>query len=91
MQRVWRAIKGTATATHAPRAASLRGVDVLALTGGIGEHDKALLSELQDDLEWLPQLKIVVVPADEEGMMARLCRRQSAEENNQLRSGKSGV
>ena len=72
-------------------AASLRGVDVLALTGGIGEHDKALLSELQDDLEWLPQLKIVVVPADEEGMMARLCRRQSAEEHDQPRSGKSGV
>ena len=72
-------------------AASLRGVDVLALTGGIGEHDKALLSELQNDLEWLPQLKIVVVPADEEGMMARLCRRQSAEGHDQPRSGKSGV
>ncbi|KZR85068.1 Acetate kinase [Synechococcus sp. MIT S9509] len=57
---------------------SLKGVDVLALTGGIGEHDKALLSELHNDLGWLPQLKIVVVPADEEGMIARLCRRQSA-------------
>ena len=60
-------------------AASLRGVDVLALTGGIGEHDRKLLSELQDALDWLPKLQIVVVPADEEGMMARLCRRQSAD------------
>ncbi len=59
-------------------AASLRGVDVLALTGGIGEHDQALRAELADALIWLPNLEIVIVPADEEGMIARLCRRSSA-------------
>ena len=34
---------------------------------------------MQDALRWLPDLEMVVVPADEEGMMARLCRRRSAE------------
>ena len=56
-------------------AASLRGADVLALTGGIGEHDVALQQELKVELKWLPELDICVVEADEEGMIARLCRR----------------
>ena len=58
-------------------AASLRGADVLALTGGIGEHDKALKRELTQELQWLSGLDIIVVPANEEGMIARLCRRHS--------------
>ena len=33
-------------------AASLGGVDVLALTGGIGEHDKQLHQELTTALDW---------------------------------------
>ena len=60
-------------------AASLRGVDVLALTGGIGEHDRQLQEELQQALHWWGDIEIVVVPADEEGMIARLCRRQTGE------------
>ena len=59
-------------------AASLQGVDVLALTGGIGEHDHALVAELKTSLSWGEPFDIVVIPADEEGMIARLCRRQSA-------------
>ena len=58
-------------------AASLRGVDVLALTGGIGEHDQQLREELQQALGWWGDVEIIVVPADEEGMIARLCRRHS--------------
>ena len=58
-------------------AASLRGVDVLALTGGIGEHDLELGKELAETLSWLGDVEIVVIPADEEGMIARLCRRHS--------------
>ena len=54
---------------------SLQGVDVLALTGGIGEHDDQLRAELKDSLSWLCDMDIVVIPADEEGMIARLCRR----------------
>ena len=59
-------------------AASLQGVDVLALTGGIGELDQALRGELKEALAWLPDLKLVIVPADEEGMIARLCQRSAA-------------
>ena len=55
-------------------AASLGGVDVIALSGGIGEHDEALRQELATHLGWLPPFELVVVPADEEGMIARQCR-----------------
>ncbi len=56
-------------------AASLQGVDVLALTGGIGEHDDALRIELHESLKWWGAFETIVVPADEEGMIARLCLR----------------
>ena len=59
-------------------AASLRGVDVLALTGGIGEHDQRLRQELGQALRWWGDITLMVVPADEEGMIARLCRRHSS-------------
>lgn len=55
-------------------AACLRGVDVIALTGGIGEHDVALREELSEALAWLPGLTWRVVRADEEGVIARQCR-----------------
>lgn len=55
-------------------AACLGGVDVIALTGGIGEHDHALRQELAMALRWLPPFELVVVNADEEGMIARQCR-----------------
>ena len=58
-------------------AASLRGVDVLALTGGIGEHDHQLQEEIKQALSWWGDIDLIVVPADEEGMIARLCRRHS--------------
>jgi acetate kinase len=59
-------------------AASLRGVDVIALTGGIGEHDRQLRSELAEALGWLRPFELIVVPADEEGLIARSCLRASA-------------
>ena len=58
-------------------AASLGGVDVLALTGGIGEHDKQLHQGLASALSWWGNFATVVIPADEEGMIARLCQRHS--------------
>jgi acetate kinase len=54
-------------------AASLGGVDVIALTGGIGEHDGALKRELEDALAWLGPIELLRVPADEEGVIARHC------------------
>jgi acetate kinase len=57
----------------AAMAASLGGVDGIALSGGIGEHDQALAQELQEELAWLGAVRWLVVPADEEGLMVRLC------------------
>ena len=54
-------------------AACLRGVDVIALTGGIGEHDNALKQELETELAWLRPFELVQIPADEEGVIARHC------------------
>lgn len=58
-------------------AATLGGVDVIALTGGIGEHDQALRKELAVALSWLGNFELLVVPADEEGLIARQCREAS--------------
>ncbi len=54
-------------------AASLGGVDVVALTGGIGQHDGALKQELEQALTWLGPFELVQVAADEEGVIARHC------------------
>ena len=54
-------------------AASLGGVQAIALSGGIGEHDTALAGELEQALAWLPGLRWLRVAADEEGTMVRQC------------------
>ena len=54
-------------------AACLDGVDVVALTGGIGEHDLMLRDHLTERLAWLGPPPLLVVPADEEGLIARQC------------------
>ena len=54
-------------------AASLGGVDVIALTGGIGEHDDDLGEELEAALAWLAPFELLRIPADEEGVIARHC------------------
>ena len=59
-------------------AASLGGVDVIALSGGIGEHDGALRQELTEALAWLEPFALRVIPADEEGVIARSCRAAAA-------------
>jgi acetate kinase len=56
-------------------AASLGGVDQIALSGGVGANDSQLLQELQEQLRWLGLVNWMQIPADEEGMIARLvCR-----------------
>ncbi len=60
-------------------AAILGGVDAIALTGGIGEHDQALREELAAALSWLGTFELLVVPADEEGLIARQCREASTD------------
>ncbi|MEB3266859.1 MAG: acetate kinase [Cyanobacteriota bacterium] len=53
-------------------AASLGGVDMIGLTGGIGARDQALLADLQRALGWLGPLQWLQEPADEEAMIAAL-------------------
>jgi acetate kinase len=59
-------------------AACLGGVDVIALSGGIGEHDAALRRELAEALAWLEPFTLRVIAADEEGLIARSCRAAAA-------------
>jgi acetate kinase len=59
----------------AAMAASLGGVDQIALSGGIGANDPALLSELAQSMAWLGPVQWQRVQADEEGMIARLISR----------------
>jgi acetate kinase len=63
-------------------AASLGGVEAIALTGGIGEHDDALAAELEQALAWLPALRWLRVAADEEGLMVRLCAAAAAQKQS---------
>jgi acetate kinase len=65
-------------------AASLGGVDVIALTGGIGEHDRQLRAELGEALAWLRPFELIVVPADEEGLIARSCLQASSADQTGL-------
>jgi acetate kinase len=58
-------------------AASLGGVEVIALTGGIGENDEALREDLRQSLLWLAPFELLVIHADEEGVIARSCRREA--------------
>ncbi len=60
-------------------AASLGGVDVLAFTGGIGEHDDALREEVVSVLGWLSPFEVMVIAADEELVIARACWQCAAE------------
>ncbi len=55
-------------------AASLGGLDVLALSGGIGANDSALEQELIEALGWLKPFTCLRIPAEEHAMIARLCR-----------------
>jgi acetate kinase len=60
-------------------AACLGGVELIALSGGIGEHDEELRHELEQALGWLGRVPLLVVPADEEGQIARNCRAAAAD------------
>lgn len=52
-------------------AAALGGLDVLAFTGGIGEHDEKTRKAICSGISWLPgRPDVLVVPTDEERMLA---------------------
>ena len=54
-------------------AAALGGVDVIALSGGIGQNDEVLAHTLHSRLSWLGRFRLLQIPADEEGQIARQC------------------
>ncbi|MEB3235190.1 MAG: acetate kinase [Cyanobacteriota bacterium] len=54
-------------------AASLGGVDVIALSGGIGQNDAVLAHTLHDALSWLGPFRLLQIPADEERQIAQQC------------------
>ena len=54
-------------------ASALRGVDVIALSGGIGQHDEQLAHTLMQELAWLGPFRLLQIPADEEGQIAQQC------------------
>src|SRR5207253_5487750 len=55
----------------AAMAASLGGLDVLAFTGGIGEHAKEIRDRISAGLSHLGPFEVRVVAADEERVIAR--------------------
>ena len=55
----------------AAMAASLGGVDLLVLTGGIGEHDPATAAAVRAGLAWLPGIRIRTIPSQEDDQIAR--------------------
>ena len=71
-------------------AASLGGVDQIALSGGIGANDPQLLEELEQSMAWLGPVCWRQIPADEEGMIARLVRRAQLSGPAGLGSGGGG-
>ena len=55
----------------AAMAATLGGLDMLVLTGGIGEHDAATRQAIRDGLAWLPGVAITTIASDEDAQIAR--------------------
>ena len=71
-------------------AASLGGVDQIALSGGIGANDPSLLAELQQSMAWLGPVSWTQIPADEEAMIARLILQQDRLSRADRGSGAAG-
>jgi acetate kinase len=55
-------------------AAAMGGVDALVFTGGIGERSEIIRKLILKDLKFLGKFKILVIPANEELMIAREAR-----------------
>ena len=61
----------------AAMAATLGGIDLLVLTGGIGEHDRATQQAISAGLAWLPGMAIRIVASREDDEIARHAARLS--------------
>jgi acetate kinase len=61
----------------AAMAAMLGGIDLLVLTGGIGEHDRATQQAIGIGLAWLPGVAIRIITSREDDQIARHAARLS--------------
>jgi acetate kinase len=59
----------------AAMAAALGGMDLLVLTGGIGEHAESIRNEICSELRFIPGCKVQVLPAEEDLQIARTAAR----------------
>ena len=51
----------------------LEGIDLVAFTGGIGEHDADIRQSVLDRLDWIGTVPARVIPAREEMVIVRHC------------------
>lgn len=64
----------TMTAQHVARmAVALGGLDAVAFTGGIGEHAEPVRARIVEKLGFLVPFEVLVIPANEEQMIAEHC------------------
>ena len=52
-------------------AVAIGGMDALVFTGGVGEHDETLRQSILKHLTFLKPFETLVIPANEEWIMAR--------------------
>jgi acetate kinase len=71
-------------------AASLGGVEMIGLTGGIGAADGTLLADLQQALSWLGPVLWLQIATEEERMIARLLARVAGDQRAQQFSDPAG-
>jgi acetate kinase len=53
---------------------SLGGLDMLVFTGGIGENASEIRERIYEQLAWLGGFSAIMLPSDEEAVMAHICR-----------------
>lgn len=51
-------------------AAAIEGLDLLIFTGGIGENAATIREQVSDSLDWLGHPNVMVIPTDEEWIIA---------------------
>jgi acetate kinase len=58
--------------------AVLGGIDMLVLTGGIGENDAATAHAVRSGLSWVPNLEVRTIPSQEDEQIALHAARLSS-------------
>lgn len=53
---------------------SIGGIDALIFTGGIGENSKNVRERIVSQLQWLNKIEMMVIPTNEELVIAKACQ-----------------